>query len=66
MQKKKMDVPQEPERVDLPVFEADPESGLSREQVETRRKSGWANVDVKSPTKTEKEIIRAHTLTFST
>ncbi len=59
-----MDVPQEPERVDLPVFEADPESGLSREQVETRRKSGWANVDVKSPTKTEKEIIRAHTLTF--
>jgi len=52
------------ERVELPVVEADPEQGLSREQVTQRQKGGWANVAVQSPTKTEREIVRGNVFTF--
>ncbi len=53
-----------PARQDIPVLQADPAQGLDREQVSARQKGGWANVSVKSPTKTEREIVRGHVLTF--
>lgn len=55
---------EESARTDLPVFQADPNEGLNRDQVQQRREGGWANVPVKSPTKTTKEIVLGHTVTF--
>lgn len=48
----------------VPVVEADPREGLSRDEVEERRKGGWANLPVASPTKTEGEIIRSNVFTY--
>ncbi len=53
-----------PLRQDIPVAAADPDRGLSREEVLLRQKGGWANLPVKSPTKTEKQIIQGHVFTF--
>ncbi|MDE6107996.1 MAG: cation-translocating P-type ATPase, partial [Oscillospiraceae bacterium] len=55
---------QEPERAPIPVVEADPEEGLSKDQVMERQKGGWCNLPVKSPTKTEQEIIAGHVFTY--
>ena len=51
--------PPEPEetRTLIPVVEADPDEGLSKDQVLERQKGGWANVQVSGPTSTEKEIV---------
>ena len=56
--------PTSPDRTDIPVVSADPELGLDRDQVSQRQKGGWANLPVKSPTKTEREIVRGHVFTF--
>ena len=51
-------------RTPIPVVEADPAQGLSKDQVLERQRGGWANVTVKGPTRTEKEIIRENVFTF--
>lgn len=53
-----------PDRQDIPILQAAPEQGLDREAVALRQKGGWANTAVKSPTKTEREIIQGHVFTF--
>ena len=51
-------------RAPIPVVEADPAEGLSKDQVVERQKGGWCNLPVKSPTKTEREIIAGHVFTY--
>lgn len=51
-------------RVPIPVVEADPDEGLSKDQVLERQRGGWANVAVKGPTRTEKEIVKENVFTF--
>ncbi len=51
-------------RRSIPVEYADPDKGLSHLQVEQRREGGWANTPPESASKTDKEIIRSHCLTF--
>ncbi len=48
----------------VPVRETSPEEGLSAAEVKLRTERALANTPVKSPTKTEKQIILSHTLTF--
>jgi len=47
-----------------PVKEASPEEGLTEEEARARAEYGLANTPVESPTKTEKEIVLHHSLTF--
>ncbi len=51
-------------REDVPVKEADPNQGLTREEVKLRTVCGWTNVVVDQNAKTEKDIIKGHCLTF--
>ena len=51
-------------RAPIPVVEADPAEGLGKDQVVERQKGGWCNLPVKSPTKTEREIIAGHVFTY--
>ena len=44
-------------RKDIPVIEADPQTGLSSDQALTRKVGGWANGTPQSATKSEKTII---------
>ena len=46
------------------IKNADPDRGLTREQVELRTACGWANVTQEGAGKSETDIIREHTLTF--
>ena len=55
---------EEIQRVPLPVVNADPESGLSGDQVETRLKGGWTNDTRVSASRSEKEIVLHNCLTF--
>ena len=56
--------PTQPLRQDIPVYEADPEQGLTALQASDRKKGGWANGAPESASKTEKEILLQNTLTF--
>ena len=47
-----------------PVKESAPEEGLTEEEARARAEYGLANTPVESPTKTEKEIVLHHSLTF--
>lgn len=53
-----------PTREPLEVIHADPNEGLTAEQVQFRAACGWRNLDVTGQGKTEKDIILSHTLTF--
>ncbi len=53
-----------PTRQDVPVIEADPEQGLTTEQAQYRSACGWGNLLVDTHTKTQKQIILGHCLTF--
>lgn len=53
-----------PVRIDLPVRLAEPDRGLTDEEVAARRENGWANLPVDPPTRTVKQIVRAHLLTY--
>ena len=55
---------QQPLRRDIPVFEANPEQGLSAQQAADRVEGGWANGAPESASRTEKEILLQNTLTF--
>ena len=48
----------------LPITEASPEEGLSRDAVRERMEKGLVNTPVASPVKSEKQIIRDNCLTF--
>ncbi len=53
-----------PTREPVEVIQADPKQGLSEEQAALRSACGWANIAPNSASKSEQEIILAHTLTF--
>ena len=53
-----------PARVPLAEVQAHPDQGLTMEQVRQRMACGWANLPVDPPTKTEKQIIKEHCVTF--
>ncbi len=46
------------------VKESAPDIGLSEDEVRLRTQHGLANTSIQSPTKTEKQIILSHSLTF--
>ena len=51
-------------RQEIPVFEADPNEGLTGVQVTQRATGGWLNRAPESASRTEKEIILQNLLTF--
>ena len=53
-----------PSREPLEVIQADPETGLTSEQVQFLSACGWRNVDTSVNGKSERDIILSHTLTF--
>ena len=53
-----------PTREPVEVVHADPEFGLTEEQAALRRACGWSNIAPASVSKSEREIILSHTLTF--
>jgi len=61
---KKKETPAEQVRQEMAVLAADPQLGLSSEQVQQRKAAGWANQAVQSASRTEKEIILENCLTF--
>ena len=54
----------QPSQPSLPIIEAPPEEGLSREAVRERMEKGLVNTPVASPVKSEKQIVRDNCLTF--
>lgn len=54
----------QPAQPSLPIIEAPPEEGLSREAVRERMEKGLVNTPVASPVKNEKQIVRDNCLTF--
>ena len=61
---RKRKIPAQPPRQAVPVEQADPAVGLTKEQAELRSESGWANSAAVSAGKTEKEIVLENCLTF--
>ena len=53
-----------PTREPVEVVHADPEFGLTEEQAALRNACGWRNIAPSSVSKSEREIILSHTLTF--
>jgi cation-transporting ATPase E len=51
-------------RQDIPVLEADPEKGLTRDQAAQRTEKGWANGQSISAGKTEWDIVAQNLFTF--
>ena len=51
-------------RRNVPVFEAQPEQGLSTRQAEERAQAGWDNRPIEPPGKTVGEIVRSNVLTY--
>lgn len=49
---------------DVPAFHADPEEGLSAEQLRERQKNGLTNATPASNTRSEAQIIKENSLTF--
>ena len=52
------------QRQEIPVLNADPETGLGPEEVRLRTSGGWTNGAAVSAGKTEREIVLKNTLTF--
>ena len=53
-----------PEKLPLPVLQADPEQGLSTQQVEQRMNCGWGNDAGSGASCSERELILRNILTF--
>ena len=51
-------------RQDIPVFQADPERGLTMQQAEARKAGGWVNAADTGAGLTERQIILRNCLTF--
>lgn len=52
------------ERETIPIAAAEPDAGLTAEQVQQRVQAGWVSGTPRPSGKTEKEIILTHTFTF--
>ena len=62
---RKKDVePDLPQRRNVPVVEADPNTGLTSAQAKERMDAGWANIPVDPPGKTFKQIVLDNTFTY--
>lgn len=55
--KRKPKEPDGPQRQEIPVLEADAETGLSAAQAQERLDGGWGNAPVESPGASVREII---------
>ena len=53
-----------PSREPVEVVRADPKVGLTEDQVTLRKACGWSNISPSSVSKSEREIILSHILTF--
>ena len=62
--KRKPKEPERPQRVELPAVEADPELGLTGEQVHERLAGGWDNRPVEPPGATVQQIIVKNVCTY--
>ena len=51
-------------RRNVPVLEADADTGLSTRQAEERVRAGWDNRPIEPPGKTVGQIIRSNVLTY--
>ena len=51
-------------RTPVPMYDADPEEGLTEEQVRQRREAGWGNQAQESASKSEKQIVLENLFTF--
>ena len=51
-------------RLDIPVEQADPRVGLTQQEAQQRLSGGWGNDAPESASKTDKEIILGHCITF--
>ena len=62
--KRKPKEPDGPQRQEIPVLEADAETGLSAAQAQERLDGGWGNAPVESPGASVREIIAKNVLTY--
>ena len=62
--KRKPKDPDGPQRREIPVLEADAETGLSAAQAQERLDGGWGNAPVESPGASVREIIAKNVLTY--
>ena len=62
--KRKQTTVPEIKRTEIRRVYAAPELGLNTDEVNIRRRSGWANTPVEPPTKTRKQIVLGHLLTY--
>ena len=62
--KRKPKEPERPQRVEIPAVEADPELGLTGEQVHERLAGGWDNRPVEPPGATVQQIIVKNVCTY--
>ena len=53
-----------PEKIDIPRIYAEADAGLTAEEARSRVAAGWANTPVEPPSKTPKQIILGHLLTY--
>ncbi|MCI2055903.1 MAG: cation-translocating P-type ATPase [Oscillibacter sp.] len=61
---RKVEQPERPIRVDLPLHDVSPEKGLTSAQARELLEGGWGNEPVESPTKSDKQIIKENTFTY--
>ena len=62
--KRKPKEPDGPQRQEIPVLEADTETGLSAAQAQERLDGGWGNAPVESPGASVREIIAKNVFTY--
>ena len=62
--KRKPKEPDGPQRREIPVLEADAETGLSAAQAQERLDGGWGNAPVESPGASVREIIAKNVFTY--
>ena len=62
--KRKPKEPDGPQRQEIPVLEADAETGLSAAQAQERLDGGWGNAPVESPGASVREIIAKNVFTY--
>ena len=62
--KKKVVEQELPPRQNIEIINADPDYGLTQEQVQIRARAGWLNTPVDPPGKTVKQIILDNTFTY--
>ncbi len=62
--KRKPKDPDGPQRREIPVLEADAETGLSAAQAQERLDGGWGNAPVESPGASVREIIAKNVFTY--